>query len=306
PRPLQIKLTVAAANEPARLDHALMVTLTALAIGLRCDLSVSELKSLALAGVLHDLGELHIDPSIYRSSVDLSVPMRRQIEAHPVIMHAVLESLGNRYGDSARAILEHHERVDGSGYPRGLAGGQLSLLGQVLGLAEFLASLHARRESMHMIVALKLQRHHFDADLVETAFRLLGPASISAGNAPHAFHELVDRLSSLMEVVTAWKDLAVRSDQVGLPPTHQGWLQERAATIGHHFNRLGMHAEDLERSLEPIARDDEAIAELSIIAEEIGRQVMDTSWEAHRRIGPALIEGLPEADRRMLTRPLDN
>ncbi|MFN2381980.1 MAG: HD-GYP domain-containing protein [Guyparkeria sp.] len=306
PRPLQIKLTVAAANEPTRLDHALMVTLTALAIGLRHDLPVGELKSLALAGVLHDLGELHIDPSIYRSSADLSVPMRRQIEAHPVIMHAVLESLDSRYVDAARAILEHHERVDGSGYPRGLAGRRLSLLGQVLGLAEFLASLHARRESTHMIVALKLQRHHFDSDLVETTFRLLGPASISTGVAPHTFHDLVDRLSNLMDVVIAWKGLAARGDQVGLPATHQAWLQERAATIRHHFSRLGMHAEGLERSLEPIAQDDEAIAELSIIAEEIRRQIMDTSWEAHRRIGPALIEGLPEAERQVLTRPLDN
>ena len=306
PQPLEIKLTVAAANEPARLDHLLMVTLTALAIGLRHGMPAGELKALALAGILHDLGELHIDPAIFESSGDLSVALRRQVEAHPVIMYAMLESLGDRYHEAARAILEHHERIDGSGYPRGRHGKQLSSPGRILALAEFLASLHMRRECTHMLVALKLQRHHFDPELVEIAFRLMGrPSSATPEHAGRTFAELTARLTALLTVPREWRDLRDRDDELGLSADHLNWLDDRARTIQHHFARLGVHADDLEGSLAPIAEDDEAIAELTIITEEIERQIVDTTWEVHRRVGPAAIERLPDGVRELLTRPVD-
>ena len=306
PEPLQIKLTVAAANDPARLDHLLMVTLTALAIGLRRAMPAGELKTLAFAGILHDLGELHIDPAIFESPGDLSVALRRQVEAHPVIMHAVLESLGGRYHDAARAILEHHERIDGSGYPRGRRGDQLSPMGRILALAEFLASLHTRRECSHMLVALKLQRHHFDPELVDTAFSLMGqPSSAAAESTSGTFGELTARLATLLAVLQEWRALSERSDDLGLAPNHLSWLHDRASTIQHHFTRLGVHADDLEGSLEPIAEDAEAIGELTIITAEIQRQVIDTTWEVHRRVGETTIERLPDAVRDVLTHPID-
>ena len=306
PQPLEIKLTVAAANDPARLDHLLMVTLTALAIGLRRGVPAGELKALGLAGIVHDLGELHIDPAIFESAGDLSVSLRRQVEAHPVIMHAVLESLGLRHHDAARAILEHHERIDGSGYPRGRRHDQLSPMGRILALAEFLASLHSRRECTHMLVALKLQRHHFDPELVDTAFGLMGqPSAATAEETESTFGELTDRLTMLLSVLQEWRALSEGDGGLGLDAKHLSWLHDRASTIQHHFTRLGVHADDLEGSLEPIAEDAEAIAELTIITEEIQRQVIDTTWEVHRRVGEATIERLPDAVRNVLTRPID-
>ena len=303
PEPLEIKLTVAAINDPARLDHLIMVTLTALAIGLRRGLPISDLKTLAFAGILHDLGELHIDPAIFDSRGDLSVPLRRQVEAHPVIMHAVLASLGSRYDKAGRAILEHHERIDGSGYPRGLRGEQLSPLGRILALAEFLASLHNRRECSHMMVALKLQRHHFDPELVDAAFRLLGQASAAPANADQGFDDVTHRLAQLLAILKEWRALSEANDQPALSPAQLGWLQDRARTIQHHFARLGIHADDLEYSLRPVADDADAIAELAIITEEIRRQILDTSWECHRRFGPAVIDQLPDTVRTTLTQP---
>ena len=303
PEPLQIKLTVAAATDARRLDHLLLVTLTALAIGQRHALPPNELKSLALAGILHDLGELHIDPAIFAPSTTLSAAMRRQVEAHPVIMHAVLDSFGRRYADAARAILEHHERVDGSGYPRGRRGDQLSQAGQVLALAEFLVSLHTRRECTHTIIALKLQRHHFDPALVETAFRMLGSIQTATDAPEGTFAELVTRLQESQTVLTEWLALSEPDDDLALPERDLSWLHDRAATIQRHFTRLGIHTDDLERSLEPIADDSDAIAELTIVADEIRYQIIDTTWEFHRRVDAKAIETLPAVVRRTFIPP---
>ncbi|MFO7808319.1 HD-GYP domain-containing protein [Guyparkeria sp.] len=298
PPPIEIKLTVATHDNAERLDHLLTVTLTALAIGLRRQHSPADLKSLGLAALLHDLGDLHIDPTIFEQATGLSVNMRRQIEAHPVIMHTVLDAFGPRYLDAARAILEHHERVDGSGYPRGLTGERLSPLGRILALAEFVVSLRSRRECSHTLVALKLQRHHFDPELVAVLFDLIGQTEPPGQAAGIPLAGLTERLAQSQAHIENWIAISAQADSLGLPSAAMDWLHERSMAIERHFARLGLERNALEKSLAPIADDAEAIAELGIIAEEIERQVRDTAWEAHRRLGQNVpSDDLPEPIR---------
>ncbi|MBV8659415.1 MAG: HD domain-containing protein [Burkholderiales bacterium] len=123
------------------LRHAVMVTLIALGLGRRMRVSEETLRSLTIAGLLHDVGELYIDPQTLAPGHRVTIKEWRDIVAHPAIGYKLLRGIGDIGPSAARAVLEHHERWDGSGYPRGITGAQMSIAGQVVAAAEMLTGL---------------------------------------------------------------------------------------------------------------------------------------------------------------------
>ncbi|WP_374675085.1 HD domain-containing phosphohydrolase [Ideonella sp.] len=140
--PVRSLLTVYARSRPGRLEHAVGVAMLALSLGRR--LAPGEFdrhRDLALAGLLHDVGELYLDPAHLAAGGALPPDHWRQIVSHPLIGHRVLRHMDGAGPVVARSVLQHHERLDGLGYPQGLAGADLPLDGQVLGVAEWLMGL---------------------------------------------------------------------------------------------------------------------------------------------------------------------
>ncbi len=283
PDPLRVKLTVGATDD-TRLDHLLSVTLTALAIGMRQDLPGGELKALGLAAILHDLGKLHLPPSLFSHAGELSDEMRRQIEAHPVIMHAILKSLGPRYTPAAEAILEHHERTDGSGYPRGITAEAFSPLGAILALAEFVVSLRDRRDCIHTLTALKMHRHQFDPAAVSTLFYLLGETLDAQPQVAISTDELHRRLDRAARTAQEWVEAGAAVHDAKSQAEFE-WLAERGREILTFFRRLSLQPDAIDTSLSLIADDPVALNELAIITDEMERRLRDTQWEARRRLG---------------------
>lgn len=135
-------LTMYSGHQDDRMAHTVGVAM--LALGLARRLLPGEIErqqSLAVAGLLHDVGELYIDPLFLRRDAPLQPDQWRHIAAHPLIGHHVLQDLDGAGKAVAQAVLQHHERLDGFGYPRGVAGTQLSLDGQIVGAAEWLMAL---------------------------------------------------------------------------------------------------------------------------------------------------------------------
>lgn len=131
-----------------------------------------QLKELGLAGVLHDLGKITIDPEVLNKETPLTAQEVQLIQHHPIESVRLL-------GDDPRAtpavretILQHHERVDGRGYPLGLFGPDIRKEAKILAIADSFHALTGKRSYRAPLTpreAIRVMRCHvgkqFDPDL---------------------------------------------------------------------------------------------------------------------------------------------
>lgn len=96
-----------------------------------------------LGGRLHDIGLVPLGLPL-ANDAPLSRELRRELDRHPELSHRILEPLSD-WGLPVEAIRDHHERVDGSGYPRGIDGERVSAGAQIIGVTEMFEALTAPR-----------------------------------------------------------------------------------------------------------------------------------------------------------------
>lgn len=102
------------------------------------------MEALRFAGVLHDVGKLGVPTRVLRKEGPLTPEERRVIELHPEYGHEIVRGIG--FLDEARAaILHHHERLDGSGYPYGLSGEAIPEFARVVAVADAFDAMTSTR-----------------------------------------------------------------------------------------------------------------------------------------------------------------
>ncbi|MCI3932963.1 HD-GYP domain-containing protein [Streptomyces sp. AN091965] len=99
---------------------------------------------LRFAGILHDVGKLGVPTRLLRKEGPLTPQERRVIELHPEYGHEMVRGIGF-LGEARAAILHHHERIDGSGYPYGLAGRQIPECARVVAVADAFDAMTSSR-----------------------------------------------------------------------------------------------------------------------------------------------------------------
>ncbi|MCX5375966.1 HD-GYP domain-containing protein [Streptomyces sp. NBC_00091] len=146
------------------------------------------LEVVRIAGILHDVGKLGVPTRLLRKDGPLTSEERRVIELHPEYGHEMVRGIGF-LGEARSAILHHHERVDGSGYPYGLSGEQIPVLARVVAVADsFDAMTSTRSYSRARPVATAL------AELERCAGAQFDPAMVRAlvtAIARHGWHPVV-------------------------------------------------------------------------------------------------------------------
>jgi len=149
----------------------------------RMGLPAQDLRVLEHAATLHDVGIVGIPASILSKKRALSDRETEMVRKHPFLGAKLVEGVPGM--DAARrTILEHHEKFDGSGYPQGLRGGDISLTARILSVAEYYDSIVSERPyrgSLRPGEALQLIRNGantlFDPDVI-------GPFEATVGSAP--------------------------------------------------------------------------------------------------------------------------
>ncbi|OEJ25099.1 metal-dependent phosphohydrolase [Streptomyces agglomeratus] len=136
-------------------------------------------EGLRFAGILHDVGKLGVPTRLLRKDGPLTPEERRVIELHPEYGHEMVRGIGF-LGEARAAILHHHERLDGSGYPYGLAGGQIPEFARVVAVADAfdaMTSTRSYRRARPVATAVReLERcagTQFDPRMVQALTRAL-------------------------------------------------------------------------------------------------------------------------------------
>jgi HD-GYP domain-containing protein (c-di-GMP phosphodiesterase class II) len=312
-------LSVFAAQGERKQDHAVGVALLAAAFaqGLHEGRGAG-LQTLLVAGLLHDSGELYIDPAILKSPVRLDTQQWRHVAAHPIIAARVLREMPGAGAAVSDAVLCHHERLDGFGYPRGLSGGRLPLPGQLLAAAEMLMGIIEmdRGASEHASVALKLIPGEFDRQVVDRVTRVAAalqgaPAAEGAdggdgARSPMGAEELAQRAGTLgvtlqhlldlrgdIESSTAQRSAAVRA--------LMAQSLERCRCIRLAFSSTGLDMHDPAALREHVAQMDPRVQfEISVVIREIEWRLREIKREARVRA-----MALPPAEAALVTEIMD-
>jgi hypothetical protein len=139
-------LTVRLAQKDASTEeHTRRVALRAVQVGEQLGLSPMRLRNLAAGGLLHDMGKLSVPDEILRKPLALSDEEFAVIKRHPQWGEQLLRELGGFPPAVRMLVLNHHERLDGSGYPRELAGKELDVETRILGVCDVYDALVSPR-----------------------------------------------------------------------------------------------------------------------------------------------------------------
>lgn len=125
--------------------HTRRVAMLAVEIGEQLGLSPTRLRSLAIGGLLHDIGKLSVPESILKKPDSLDDYEYAVIKLHPERGRELLNELGGFDENVRRLVLDHHERLDGSGYPRGLHGDDIDLATRILSVCDVYDALVSPR-----------------------------------------------------------------------------------------------------------------------------------------------------------------
>ncbi|NNN31263.1 HD-GYP domain-containing protein [Streptomyces sp. S3(2020)] len=135
---------------------------------------------LRFAGILHDVGKLGVPTRLLRKDGPLTPQERRVIELHPEYGHEMVRGI-SFLGEARAAVLHHHERLDGSGYPYGLMGSQIPESARVVAVADAfdaMTSTRSYRRARPVSAALEeLERcagSQFDPRMVTALVQALG------------------------------------------------------------------------------------------------------------------------------------
>jgi len=160
-------------RDPYTAGHQLRVMDLAMAIAAKLNFSVQSIEYLGMAAIIHDIGKISVPPEILSKPTKLTPAEFNVMQNHPKTGYKILKEISFPY-PLAKIIYQHHERIDGSGYPQGLSGDQIQIEARILAVAdvtEAIASHRPYRPSLGIDVALEeISKHKgvfFDPSVVD-------------------------------------------------------------------------------------------------------------------------------------------
>jgi HD-GYP domain-containing protein (c-di-GMP phosphodiesterase class II) len=132
---IQALVNALEANDKYTKGHSERVKYLSLELGKKLGLNYKELEILEHAAILHDIGKIGVDSLILNKTGRLTSAEFSLIKAHPLIGDEILGPIGTLEGVRT-AIVQHHERYDGGGYPYGIAGEEITLKARILSVVD--------------------------------------------------------------------------------------------------------------------------------------------------------------------------
>jgi len=168
-----LMMTLLKTKSDSRAAHSLNVSVLAVGFARFLGYETSQLEDIGMGALLHDIGQVKIDVKLLTKVGKLSQSEMAQMCRHPKLGMDILQGKSGLTPSCIDIAVNHHERLGGQGYPRGLKDGQLSpkvRLVTIVDVFESLTSPQVYRQSMSVVDAYKIlmggKQTHFDEKLV--------------------------------------------------------------------------------------------------------------------------------------------
>ncbi len=285
PHSLMNRLTVMQARLPEVFERSLFGAWFASLLAVELKLPPALQYSAFIAGLFHDLGLVHLPADLVSKRHHLTEQEWLQLHRHVELGAQLVQKPALYDSDAIQAIVEHHERCDGSGYPRGLDETRLGILGQLVGLADtlhdmlFIQFAGSNRHLRDALAYLQLNsRRHFYATF-QASVALIKRAQLSNDSCPADLPAAVRDLRNQSQ--HAGQHLQQLSELIAeLPTSKAGSHADKAATAllrtVETVRSSGLFSTDLDRWLQSI----EQAAPSAEICQEL-RELDDICYEAH-------------------------
>jgi HD-GYP domain-containing protein (c-di-GMP phosphodiesterase class II) len=303
--PVAFQLSVARDVHPSLLQSSLSTALLAGWLAARPGSMRFQIVMPMAAGLLQDLGMLHIDPVLLQPTGEITPEQRRQLWSHPLVSAVLLERHREYPAELVRAVREHHELLDGTGYPAHLSATRISPWGRIVSLAQVMTAMLRQGRTLaalRLSLLLRTNRHQFDGELADRVLNSLRgfqlPPSDKAGDAtatdaPAGQGDPVAQLIAIDRLLADWPaDLGhdpslptAQRDGMVAVSVQCDQMRRLLADVGASGEQLQMlgHAE----------QDSDLRNELAMIAQEMAWQVRAAARNASRRWGAAPDEPWP-------------
>lgn len=170
---LRVNATIEAENRNFLIIHTMRTTVLCLAIALQLHLNLTKMIELGVTSILHEIGMLRLPPQLYMTSRKLSVREKAQISKHTLLGYTIIKDL--RFGLPVQlGVLEHHEKENGTGYPRRLTGDKISSNAKIIAVActyEAISSPRSYKDEKSTFDALleliQNKEHAYDGSVIK-------------------------------------------------------------------------------------------------------------------------------------------
>ena len=139
--------------------HSVNVAVLSLVIGKAMGLTNQQLETLGVSALLHDIGMLNVSRNILEKPGRLTQSESLEIQKHPTYGYNLILEKTKLGKDVAYSVYQHHERLDGSGYPNGLTGNFINLYAKIVGLADTYEAMSSPRVYREMYMSYSAMRH---------------------------------------------------------------------------------------------------------------------------------------------------
>jgi diguanylate cyclase (GGDEF)-like protein/PAS domain S-box-containing protein len=160
-------------KNPREMLHSKRVSEICEAIAFKMNLDNDMVKQLKIAGLMHDIGKIGIDEKILNKPDKLTDEELKEIQKHSEIGYRILSSV-NEFSEIAIYVLEHQEKWDGSGYPKGLKGEAVSLQARIIAIADSYDAMTSHRkykesfsEDEAIDEIIRCSGHQFDQEIAK-------------------------------------------------------------------------------------------------------------------------------------------
>jgi len=165
--------------DPYTAGHQRRTAGLAMAIARRMDLPDDQVHGIRLTSLIHDVGKIAIPSEILNRPGKLSAAQFEIVKSHCQVGFDIVKGVAFPW-PIAQIILQHHERMDGSGYPQGLKGAQILVESRIVAVAdvvEAITSFRPYRPALGLDVAIAEIRagrgRHYDPDVVDACLSVL-------------------------------------------------------------------------------------------------------------------------------------
>ncbi|MDX1452344.1 MAG: HD domain-containing phosphohydrolase [Oleiphilaceae bacterium] len=215
------KLTVLSERLPRVYRNALLTSTTALSICDQSGLDEKTTHAVFIATQMHDAGLLNISPDIVNKKGKLTREEWRALQGHVVIGKLFLDMVPNLPKAAGKAVFEHHERLDGTGYPKGKTADDLGLEGQIIALADTVNAIYHNRlkplgyQVRDLVPVLQMSSHVFPSEIHNSYLQIVAKSNnqVTRVISNERIQPLANFLLVLQKLLLHWCKLAIKFNE---------------------------------------------------------------------------------------------